>query len=603
MNIFLKTAMFFFSAVFISSTLFAQDIPIRIACIGNSITEGVGATSTTCYPPQLASMLGSHYEVKNFGVSGRTLLKKGDYPYWNESAFVNAQKYKPQIIVIELGTNDSKPQNWKYKDEFYGDYVDMVRVFKKACPHAAILVGRPTPVYNDWPQSITGSIVRDEIIPLIDSVSKTENVILLDNYTPFLNHAELFSDGIHPNATGYTLMAANVKKTILSTPTGYIRYFTSSSYSFQKGETAKLYWETSKGTNPTINGVVVNDADSMLVPTTSKDNVFSLITNGIHKDTINLTVHYYAPGNIVSFTGNHYELAQTGGDTCTLKWSVARGTSAVKLNGNAVNLSDSVKVSPKTTTTYYLTAEGDVKDTSIIVVKLVDTKTINRALGCSVLVSSTQGAFTPDLSNDGDTSTYWQSGIATTQWCYLDFLRPLQFNRVVLKWGSVFATQYNIQSITDSYASTTIYSATNGKGGIESISNLNGTGRYLRLVCTARNDASTGYMLKEIEVYGQPNLTDVKSDSKLLGSFTLNQNYPNPFNPSTVISYSIPSEGFVTLKVYNILGQCVSNLVEGNQKAGSYLINFNASNLSSGCYFYTLSCKDMLLTRKLLLLK
>ncbi|NJN78510.1 MAG: hypothetical protein HC803_09485 [Saprospiraceae bacterium] len=75
-------------------------------------------------------MLGANYHVKNFGVSGRTLLRKGDFPYWNEAAFQEAKDFQPNIVVIKLGTNDSKPENWKYADEFIKDYQIFIDEFQ-----------------------------------------------------------------------------------------------------------------------------------------------------------------------------------------------------------------------------------------------------------------------------------------------------------------------------------------------------------------------------------------------------------------------------------------------------------------------------------------
>jgi Secretion system C-terminal sorting domain len=87
------------------------------------------------------------------------------------------------------------------------------------------------------------------------------------------------------------------------------------------------------------------------------------------------------------------------------------------------------------------------------------------------------------------------------------------------------------------------------------------------------------------------------------GSFTLYQNYPNPFNPTTQIAYNIPSNSFVTLKVYDILGKEVATLVNAEQQAGLHELNFNASNLSSGIYFYKLETSSFVKTNKMLLLK
>jgi hypothetical protein len=86
-------------------------------------------------------------------------------------------------------------------------------------------------------------------------------------------------------------------------------------------------------------------------------------------------------------------------------------------------------------------------------------------------------------------------------------------------------------------------------------------------------------------------------------SFVLSQNYPNPFNPTTVIQYEIPKSAMVTLKVYDILGREVKTLVNQYENSGNYSINFNASNLSSGVYFYQLRSGSYIVTKKMVLLK
>lgn len=83
----------------------------------------------------------------------------------------------------------------------------------------------------------------------------------------------------------------------------------------------------------------------------------------------------------------------------------------------------------------------------------------------------------------------------------------------------------------------------------------------------------------------------------------MQQNYPNPFNPSTVISYTIPKSGNVTLKVYNILGQEVATLVNGYKTAQTYSVEFDGTKLSSGVYIYEIRYNNQSLTQKMMLMK
>ena len=88
------------------------DGPIRVACVGDSITYGSGVENReqNAYPAVLGRLLGERYEVRNFGVGGATLQKRGDKPYWSLDAYKDVTLFKPHIVVIKLGTNDSKPQ-------------------------------------------------------------------------------------------------------------------------------------------------------------------------------------------------------------------------------------------------------------------------------------------------------------------------------------------------------------------------------------------------------------------------------------------------------------------------------------------------------------
>ena len=105
-------------------------------------------------------------------------------------------------------------------------------------------------------------------------------------------------------------------------------------------------------------------------------------------------------------------------------------------------------------------------------------------------------------------------------------------------------------------------------------------------------------------VYKSVNVTDIGDQPKnVVDNFRLEQNYPNPFNPSTTIDFSLRKAAKVTLEVYNVLGEKVATLVDGRITAGTHSVTFDASNFSSGVYFYKLSSGDFSMTRKMMLLK
>lgn len=197
----------------ISSITFAQS-PLKVACVGNSITQGPGRDNPDSWPLQMQKILGDGYEVKNFGVGGRTLLKKGDYPFWNEPQFQETKDFAPDILVIMLGTNDSKPQNWQYASEFRQDYLDMIAEFRKTMPvDGKVYVIMPVPVTKDN-FGITASVMNNEQRMMIIDIAKSANAELIDLYTPLMNKAELLPDGVHPNTEGLGIMAEVVARAI-----------------------------------------------------------------------------------------------------------------------------------------------------------------------------------------------------------------------------------------------------------------------------------------------------------------------------------------------------------------------------------------------------
>ena len=112
------------------------------------------------------------------------------------------------------------------------------------------------------------------------------------------------------------------------------------------------------------------------------------------------------------------------------------------------------------------------------------------------------------------------------------------------------------------------------------------------------------YRIKQIDFNGRFEYSEViTADVSKPTDFALEQNYPNPFNPTTNISYSIPQNSFVTLKVYDVLGNEFATLVNENQEAGNYQVTFNASTLSNGVYFYRLQANDFDITKKMIFMK
>jgi lysophospholipase L1-like esterase len=180
--------------------------PVNVACIGDSITEGVGAAEGQSYPSQLQAMLGDKWKVGNFGVSGRTLLKKGDFPYWKEEAYQNALKSAPDVVIIMLGTNDTKPQNWKFESEFVADYSELVKSFQTLPSKPRVYVCRPCPVPEPGNFGINETNVQEEIKRL-DPLAKMLKLGVIDMHAALADKPKLLPDRVHPDTEGAGEMA------------------------------------------------------------------------------------------------------------------------------------------------------------------------------------------------------------------------------------------------------------------------------------------------------------------------------------------------------------------------------------------------------------
>jgi len=190
-----------------------------VACVGDSITYGAGIADriNDGYPAQLQRMLqpyDSAWEVRNFGVSGATLLSKGDKPYVLESAYSSARACNPDVVIIKLGTNDSKPQNWAYKNDFVPDYEKMIDVFRALPSRPEVWVCKPVPAFREN-FTIRPDVIRDEILPLVEQIGREKHAPVIDLYTALLKAGNLFPDGIHPNAEGAGLMAQTIAPFLL----------------------------------------------------------------------------------------------------------------------------------------------------------------------------------------------------------------------------------------------------------------------------------------------------------------------------------------------------------------------------------------------------
>ena len=210
----------FLIATFIlaSCAVFAAQARVKVACMGNSITYGLTLPSpeTQSYPSLLANMLGNDYEVRNFGHSGAAVLRKGHHPYTETPEFAAAINYKPDIAVIHLGVNDTDPRSWpNYSEYFTEDYLYIINKLREANPDVRILMARLSPLRATHPRFRSGTrIWRLEAQDLIETLAAVHTFELIDFNEPLVNKQHLLQDGVHPNAKGAELLAAEAYKGI-----------------------------------------------------------------------------------------------------------------------------------------------------------------------------------------------------------------------------------------------------------------------------------------------------------------------------------------------------------------------------------------------------
>ena len=193
---------------------------VKVACIGNSITYGYGLPkerrNALSYPAKLQQYLGDGYEVANFGHNGATLLRHGHRPYVTLPEYTAALDFRPDIAVIHLGVNDTDPRNWpNYNDEFVADYCALIDTLRAVKPEVRILVARLSPLRAGHKRFRTGTrLWRLKAQQAIEDVARIKGVELIDFDAPLRDRQNLIYDNIHPDSTGYDILARTVRSGI-----------------------------------------------------------------------------------------------------------------------------------------------------------------------------------------------------------------------------------------------------------------------------------------------------------------------------------------------------------------------------------------------------
>lgn len=192
---------------------------VRVACIGNSITYGdrIADRAHDSYPAQLQTLLGTAFDVRNYGNCGKCAQSASDDPYTLTTEWAEAQAFMPHIVIIKLGTNDTKPQNWTSAKAFGKDLERIATTMANLPTHPRIIMATPARAYNHaW--GINDSIITAGVIPAVNAIAKRHGWQTVDLHTLTSDMATDFPDGIHPNPKGAGVIARAIRDAIAADP-------------------------------------------------------------------------------------------------------------------------------------------------------------------------------------------------------------------------------------------------------------------------------------------------------------------------------------------------------------------------------------------------
>ncbi len=533
-----------FVILVVSLIFVAQAGAVKIACVGNSITayQGTypGNIDPNSYPLQLQIVMGDGYEIQNFGVSGCTLLKHGNLPIWDEAAFSDALAFQPDIVTILLGTNDSKPVNWVYKDEFVSDYTAMVDTFLSLGSNPQIYACLPPPAFSSK-YDITDSIIVNDIVPMIQQVAGEKSLPTIDFYSFFLDKPQLSYDGIHPNTDG-------------------LWEYTKMFYQTLTGDTIEEIQEVNLVLNKTVTTSIASDTSDHLVDGNDRTVWFCdesvIITidldSVVSTDMFQILLRAPVPFGYTIETSEDSVTWTTAVDV-----SENPDTSQTVIEGTDPINARWVRFTVNPTDLPIRIAELRVLETAPIHAPLI-VYSVNRFTTGKIwfdmrIVSSIKGgALKYVYKGSTDESYIASNGYRKQDEVVIPFsLQKGQERSYIAKF---YKDNYEVGSDTVMFD----YSLSTA---------VQGTASFMP------------------------------------GRFALNQNYPNPFNPSTTIRYHLEKAGKVRIAVYDCLGKEVGILADGFQRVGDHSVEFRSGHFSSGVYFYMLEAGGLKIAKKMLLIK
>jgi acyl-CoA thioesterase-1 len=181
----------------------------RVACLGDSIT------SMTGYPEELQTLLGNGSVVGNFGVSSATVNLNSNRPYYYDLAYRDARNFLPTTVIIMLGTNDARTDNYLKISNFTANYERMLNRTQRWNSTQQIFLVIPPPIFENT-LDLNSTSYAEGVIPRIKQLAIDLDLPIIDVYTPLVNHPEDFYDGVHPNSEGVRIIVNTIYQAITS---------------------------------------------------------------------------------------------------------------------------------------------------------------------------------------------------------------------------------------------------------------------------------------------------------------------------------------------------------------------------------------------------
>jgi len=185
----------------------------KIACVGDSLTYGYELLfrNRNSYPAQLSHLLPDNYSVKNFGVNG-ACATPGQSDYYLNNDIQNIINWEPDIILLMLGSNDTKEFNWISREKYIEGMNHIIQ--KISSQKTKVILITPPPCHFN-PFGIRDSVMRDEILPSLMHLSQENGLLLINIYDILARNENIYIDNIHLNSKGYSIMSAELAKYLM----------------------------------------------------------------------------------------------------------------------------------------------------------------------------------------------------------------------------------------------------------------------------------------------------------------------------------------------------------------------------------------------------